>query len=92
MTRYETWDAINQGDPYGRIAIARQLAERPPSNWYSCITASAYFQEWVYNAADIDGSGIVGLAIWDNRERKASRVLSGSRRVAARAGIFIRHG
>jgi hypothetical protein len=60
MIRYETWDAINQGDPDGRIAIAGQLSGMPGKQlvfvrYYPPHT----FQEWVYNAADIDGSRIV---------------------------------
>ncbi len=60
MRRYETWDAINQGDPEGRISINRQLAEAPGKHLVFVRYFSSHtFQEWVYNAADIDGARIV---------------------------------
>ncbi len=60
MQRLETWDAINSGDPYGRIAIDRQL-ERLPGKLLVFVRYSQRheFVEWVHNAADIDGARVV---------------------------------
>ena len=60
MVRYETWDAINQGDPEGRISIHQQLAEAPGKQ----VVLVRYFRqhtfdEWVYNEADIDRAAVV---------------------------------
>jgi hypothetical protein len=61
MRQYETWNGINHGDPFGRRAIDAQLA--PVTGkllvfvryWPQHI----FQQEWVYNAADVDGARIV---------------------------------
>jgi hypothetical protein len=60
LRSYETWDAINQGDPLGRMAVNQKLAEAPGKQlvlvrYYGRHT----FDEWVYNAADIDASRVV---------------------------------
>ena len=61
LRQYETWDAINHGDPAGRTAIQRALAEVPGKHlvfvryWPQHI----FQQEWVYNAADVDGARVV---------------------------------
>jgi hypothetical protein len=60
MIRYETWDAINQGDPDGRIAINRRLSQTPGKQLvFVRYWPPHTFKEWVYNSADIDGSRIV---------------------------------
>jgi hypothetical protein len=60
MTPFETWDAINHGDPQGRIAIRRQLDAAPGRQLvFVRYWPRHQFQEWVHNAADIDGSRIV---------------------------------
>jgi hypothetical protein len=60
MTRFESVDAINHGDPEGRIAIGRQLEAAPgPQLVFVRYWAQHQFQEWVHNAADIDGARIV---------------------------------
>lgn len=60
MTPYETWDAINHGDPEGRIAINRQLNTQPGRQLVFVRYGPQHlFQEWVHNAADIDHSRIV---------------------------------
>ncbi|PYT23974.1 MAG: hypothetical protein DMG58_26935, partial [Acidobacteria bacterium] len=61
LRQYETWDAINHGDPAGRAAIQKALAEVPGKQlvvvryWPQHI----FQQEWVYNAADVDGARVV---------------------------------
>ncbi len=59
--QYETWNAINHANPERRIAVNNQLAQLPGKllvfvrYWPQHI----FQQEWVFNAADIDGSRIV---------------------------------
>jgi hypothetical protein len=61
MRQYETWNAIDHGDPGGRVAVHEQLGRAPGKQlvfvryWPQHI----FQQEWVYNAADIDGASIV---------------------------------
>jgi hypothetical protein len=60
MIRYETWDAINQGDPEGRTAINRQISGIPGKHLvFVRYWPPHTFKEWIYNTADIDGSRIV---------------------------------
>ena len=58
--QYETWDAINHGDPEGRTGIQRQLAAAPGKQLVFVRYSPGHtFHEWVHNAADIDRSRIV---------------------------------
>jgi hypothetical protein len=60
MTPYETGDAINHGDPQGRIAIDRALAAYPGVQLvFVRYWPQHQFQEWVHNPADIDHARIV---------------------------------
>jgi hypothetical protein len=60
ITPYETWDAINYGDPEGRIAIRRQLDGAAGKQLvFVHYSAGHQFQEWVHNGAVIDGQQIV---------------------------------
>ena len=60
LTPFESWDAINRGDPEGRIAINHQLdAERGRQLVFVRYWPQHQFHEWVYNAADIDGARII---------------------------------
>jgi hypothetical protein len=60
ISQFETWDAINHGDPQGRIAINQQLAAVSGSQLVFVRYGPLHrFEEWVYNAADIDGARIV---------------------------------
>ncbi len=55
MTPYETWDAINYGDPQGRVAIQGKLDAVPGQQLiFVRYWPQHQFQEWVHNAADID--------------------------------------
>jgi len=60
LRQYETWDLINHDDPEGRIAIRRQLEQAPGRQLvFVRYWPKHLFEEWVHNAADIDGSQIV---------------------------------
>ncbi len=60
MTPFETGDAINHGDPEGRIAIRRQLEATPGQQLvFVRYWPQHRFQEWVHNSADIDRARIV---------------------------------
>jgi hypothetical protein len=60
VTRYETWDAINQGDPEGRIAINERL-DREAGRHLVFVRYSDLHQlkEWVHNQADLGASRVV---------------------------------
>ena len=60
FTPFETWDAINQGDPEGRIAVGRQLDAAPGRQLVFVRYGPQHrFEEWVYNAVDIDTAPVV---------------------------------
>jgi hypothetical protein len=60
LTPFESVDAINHGDPEGRIAIRRQLDAAPGRQLVFVRYGPQHqFQEWVHNAADIDQARIV---------------------------------
>jgi len=60
MTPFESWDAINRGDPEGRIAINRLLDAAPGQQLvFVRYWPQHQFQEWVHNAADIDHARII---------------------------------
>lgn len=59
---YETWDAINHGNPERRLAVRRQLAQAPGRQLVFVrydYPRHIFQDEWVYNEADIDASPIV---------------------------------
>ena len=57
---YETWDYLNGGDPEGRIAVARALAQTQGRQLVFVRYAPRHrFSEWIANAADIDAAPIV---------------------------------
>lgn len=59
--QYETWDAINHGNPARRRAVAEELARVPGRIlvFVRYLPQHMFQNEWVYNAADIDGARIV---------------------------------
>ncbi len=60
LSRFETWDFINYGDPEGRISINQRL-ERAPGKQLAFVRYGPQhlFHEWVHNAADIDAARVV---------------------------------
>jgi len=60
VTSYETWDAINRGDPEGRISVGNQLAQVPGKQLVFVRYGPQHtIMEWVHNAADIDNARVV---------------------------------
>ena len=61
MRPYQTWDAINHGNPERRILVNQHLAQTPGKNlvfvryWPQHI----FQEEWVYNEADISGARVI---------------------------------
>src|SRR6266853_3273931 len=61
MRPYQTWDAINHGNPERRILVNQQLAQISGKNlvfvryWPQHI----FQEEWVYNEADIGGARVI---------------------------------
>ena len=58
---FETWDVINHGNPERRIFVNRELDELPGKllvfvHYYP---QHIFQDEWVHNAADIDGARVV---------------------------------
>jgi hypothetical protein len=57
---YESWDYVNHGDPEGRIAIDRRLAQQGGKQLVFVRYGPQHrLDQWVWNAADIDRSAIV---------------------------------
>ncbi len=57
---YSSWDAINYGDPDGRLAVAAQLASQPGRQLVFVHYGPEHkVAEWVYNEADIDAARVV---------------------------------
>ena len=58
--QYESWDYVNHGDPEGRIAIDRRLAQSGGQQLVFVRYGPRHrLEQWVSNAADIDKSRIV---------------------------------
>ncbi|MGA2132669.1 MAG: hypothetical protein ABSH50_10275 [Bryobacteraceae bacterium] len=58
--RYESWDFVNHGDPEGRLAVERQLAQAPGKQLVIVRYAPRHgLSQWMTNAADIDRSRVV---------------------------------
>jgi hypothetical protein len=77
--RYESWDFVNHGDPEGRAAIERTLAEAPGKQ----LVFVRYWplhrlDQWVFNAADIDASRVVrALDLGPEEDRKLQQYYPG---------------
>ena len=58
---YETWDAINHTNPERRIYVSRKLAQIPGKLlvFVRYLPRHIFQDEWVYNAAAIDGARVV---------------------------------
>ncbi len=60
MSGTPSWDAINYGDPEGRIAINERLADAPGKQLVFVRYGPAHgAHDWIHNAADIDGARVV---------------------------------
>jgi len=60
LWRYESWDAINYGDPDGRIAINHQLRDAQGDHLvFVRYAPQRTITEWVFDAANIDRSRVV---------------------------------
>jgi len=70
---FETWDSINHANPERRIFVGREL-DRLPGKLLVFVRyypQHIFQDEWVYNAADIDGARIVwarDLGVENNQE------------------------
>ena len=79
---YESWDAINRGDPEGRIAIHRQLSMTAGKHLVFVHYSPRHaFQEWVHNEADIDRSQIVWARDLGTEENAKLTAYFGDRKV-----------
>ena len=58
---YETWDNLNHGNPARRIAVKRELDQVPGDLliFVRYFPQHIFQEEWVWNAADIDGARLV---------------------------------
>jgi hypothetical protein len=60
LRHFESWDFVNFGDPEGRIAVDRRLAQIPGKKLVFVRYAPYHrFREWIHNAADIDRAPVV---------------------------------
>jgi hypothetical protein len=61
LLRYDTWDGINHRNPERRIAVREQLAKIPGQLlvFVRYAPQHVFQEEWVFNAADIDGARVV---------------------------------
>jgi hypothetical protein len=61
IRRFETWDAINHGNPERRVSVNRKI-EAIPGKLLVFVRYGPrhiFQDEWVYNAADIDSARVV---------------------------------
>jgi hypothetical protein len=74
ITRHESWDYVNVGDPEGRTEIERELA-REPGKLLVFVRYSPrhVFHEWIHNAADIDAARVVWAGDLGSAENETLR-------------------
>jgi len=74
VIQFETWDAINTGDPLGRLAVRDQLRQAGGKHLVFVRYGPAHtFDEWVHNAADIDSSRVIWARDLGEAEDRALR-------------------
>lgn len=78
MSPYETWDAINHGDPEGRLALFRHLSQLPGTQLiFVRYWPQHTFDEWVHNLADFDEAGVLWARdLGDDENQKLQRYYS----------------
>ena len=60
LRHFESWDFVNFGDPEGRTALDRRLAQIPGKKLVFVRYGPEHrFHEWIHNAAEIDRSPVV---------------------------------
>ena len=60
MSKYESWDFINYGDPEGRISVNRELAKLQGQQVVFVRYGPRHtFHNWIHNGADIDASRVI---------------------------------
>jgi hypothetical protein len=63
VTAYQSWYYIDRGDPQGRAAVQDKLDHSPGRQLVFVRYSPAHrFEEWIHNAADIDGA----RTVWAN--------------------------
>jgi hypothetical protein len=74
LVPFETWNYINYGDLQGRAAVNGRLAEAPGTQLVFVRYGPRHlFDEWIHNAADIDGSRVVFAADRGSAENELLR-------------------
>jgi hypothetical protein len=61
MRRYETWDGINHSGTTERLGVERELMRSPGKQlvFVRYWPRHIFQDEWIWNAADIDGSAVI---------------------------------
>jgi hypothetical protein len=63
LADFQSWYYINRGDPQGRLAVEKKLAETPGQQLVFVRYSPAHrFEEWIHNDADIDAA----RTVWAN--------------------------
>jgi hypothetical protein len=82
MLPYDSWDFVNHDDPEGRIAVQGQLAQTAGKQLVLVRYWPQHrFQNWIQNAADIDGSRVVWARDRGTAENEKLRQYYPDRRV-----------
>jgi hypothetical protein len=71
MSQYETWDAINHGDPEGRSAINRRLSQMQGTQLvFVRYWPQHTFDEWVHNLVDLDDMSVIWVRDFGDAENQ----------------------